>query len=130
VEAVLEAGTRSARIVAQVANPGRKFRPGMSANVSAVLSERPNAMTIPSEAVFGSGDQSFVFVVKSDSTVSRVPLKLGARLSTFVEVLGGLTPGMTVVRAGHQKLFEGARVMPVSSQGEGAPKSSDAKSEG
>ena len=118
VEPVLEAGTRSARVVAQVANPGRKFRPGMSANVSAVLSGRPKAMTIPTEAIFGSGDQSFVFIVKPDSTVSRVPLKLGTRLASVVEVLEGLQPGMTVVRAGHQKLFEGARVMPVAVQGE------------
>ena len=118
VEPVLEAGTRSARVVAQVANPGRKFRPGMSANASAVLSERPKAMTIPNEAIFGSGDQSFVFVVKSDSTVSRVPLKLGTRQASVVEVLEGLQPGMTVVCAGHQKLFEGARVMPVAAQGE------------
>lgn len=130
VEPVLEPGTRTVRIVAEVANPGRKFRPGMSANVSAVLSERPDALTIPSEAVFGSGDQSFVFVVKSDSTVTRVPLKLGTRLATVVEVVDGLKPGMTVVRAGHQKLFEGARVMPIAGQGEGAPKSSDTKTEG
>ena len=121
VEPVLEAGTRSARVVAQVANPGRKFRPGMSANISAVLSERPKAITIPNEAIFGSGDQSFVFVVKSDSTVSRVPLKLGTRLASVVEVLDGLQPGMTVVCAGHQKLFEGARVMPVAVQGKTIP---------
>jgi len=130
VEPVLEAGTRSARIVAQMANPGRKFRPGMSANISAVLNARPEAVTIPSEAVFGSGDQSFVFVVRSDSTVTRVALKLGTRLATAVEVVAGLKPGMTVVRAGHQKLFEGAKVMPIGSSGEGAPKTSNAGTQG
>ncbi len=130
VEPVVEAGTRSARIVAQVPNPGRKFRPGMSANVSAVLSERSGSLTVPSEAVFGSGDQSFVFIVKPDSTVSRVPLKLGTRLAAVVEVVDGLKPGMVVVKAGHQKLFEGARVMPVRSQEEAAPKQGSTKSEG
>jgi membrane fusion protein, multidrug efflux system len=130
VEPVLEAGTRSARIVAQVGNPGRKFRPGMSANVSVVLRSRAGALTIPSEAVFGSGDQSFVFVVKSDSTVARVPLKLGTRLPTAVEVVGGLSAGMTVVRAGHQKLFEGARVMPISSQGKQTSPSANEQSGG
>lgn len=129
VEPVLEAGTRSARIVAQVANPGRKFRPGMSANVSVVLSSRPGAITIPSEAVFGSGDQSFAFIVKSDSSVGRVPLKLGTRLTNVVEVLDGLKPGMTVVRAGHQKLFEGAKVMPVVTAGKDTSNSSANKSQ-
>jgi hypothetical protein len=33
-----------------------------------------------------------------------------------VEVLGGLDPDAVVIRAGHQKLFEGARVLPVTSQ--------------
>lgn len=115
IEPVIDAASRSARVVARVQNIGRKYRPGMSANVSAVLSQRPNALTIPNEAVFGSGNQSFVFVVKPDSTVSRVPLTLGTRMSDVVEVLRGLEPGMTVVRAGHQKLFEGGKVMPISS---------------
>jgi len=113
VEPMIDPTTRSARVVAQVQNVNRELRPGMSANISAVLSERPNALTIPNEAVFGSGDQSFVFVVKPDSTVARVPLKLGTRLSDVVEVLEGLQPGMTVVRAGHQKLFDGGKVMPI-----------------
>ncbi len=117
VNPVLDQSTRSARVVAQMANPGRKFRSGMSANVSVVLGERANAMTIPNEAVFASGGQSFVFVVKSDSIVARVPLSLGTRLTNIVEVLEGLEPGMSVVTAGHQKLFEGAKVMPMPNTG-------------
>jgi membrane fusion protein (multidrug efflux system) len=116
VEPIIDQVTRSARVVARVQNVGRKFRPGMSANVTAVLGERPNAITIPNEAVFGSGNQTFVFVVKEDSTVTQTPVNLGTRLPDIVEVLEGLKPGMTVVRAGHQKLFEGGKVMPMSSQ--------------
>jgi len=121
IEPIIDPTTRSARVVARVQNVGRKFRPGMSANVSAVLSERPNALTIPNEAVFGSGNQTFVFIVKPDSTVARVALTLGTRLSDVVEVLDGLQQGMTVVRAGHQKLFDGGKVMPMPSQEETKP---------
>jgi RND family efflux transporter MFP subunit len=120
---VIDLITRSARVVAEVRNAGRKFRPGMSANVSAVLGERPNALTIPSEAVFGSGTQSFVFVVKPDSTVTRVPLTLGTRMSDAVEVVDGLKEGMIVVRAGHQKLFEGGKVMPLPASAAAKPDS-------
>lgn len=115
VDPVLDPGTRSARIVARVRNPGGKFRPGMSANVSAVLSQRQNALTIPSEAIFAEGDQSFAYVVKTDSTVTRSALTLGTRLADAVEVVKGLEAGQTVVRTGHQKLFEGAKVIPVAS---------------
>ncbi len=121
VDPVLDPATRSARIVARLRNPGGKFRPGMSANVSAVLSQRQNALTIPSEAIFAEGDQSFAYIVKTDSTVTRSALTLGTRLPDAVEVVKGLELGMTVVRAGHQKLFEGAKVIPVASRpgGEG-----------
>ena len=115
IEPILDAATRNVRIVARLANPGRKLRSGMSANVSVVLGERPSAMTIPNESVFATGNQSFVFAVQPDSTVTRVALTLGTRTDRNVEVLRGLTPGMVVVRAGHQKLFEGAKVAPVTS---------------
>jgi membrane fusion protein (multidrug efflux system) len=115
VEPILDIATRNIRCVAKLANPGRKLRSGMSANVSAILGERPKAITIPNESVFATGDQSFVFSVKPDSTVTRVPVTLGSRTALNVEVLRGLSAGMTIVRAGHQKLFEGAKVIPVNS---------------
>ncbi len=116
IEPMLDPVTRNINIVARVKNPGQKFHPGMSANVSAVLNERQNALTIPNEAVFANGNQSFVFVVKKDSSVTAVPITLGLQTPEIVEVVNGLTDGMEVVTAGHQKLFEGAKVMPVNSK--------------
>jgi membrane fusion protein (multidrug efflux system) len=120
IDPVLDPATRSTQVIARVGNPGGKFRPGMSADVSAVLSERMNAITVPSEAVFAEGNQTFVYVVKPDSTVTRTVVTLGTRLSDVVEVLSGLEAGARVVRAGHQKLFETAKVIPVES-GSGGP---------
>lgn len=117
IEPVLNSATRSGQVAAVVPNPGRKFLPGMSANIAAVLGRRPNAITIPNEAVFANGNQSFVFVVNPDSTVVRTAIVLGSQMTDAVEVLQGLEPGAQIVRAGHQKLFDGARVAPVASQG-------------
>jgi membrane fusion protein (multidrug efflux system) len=114
IEPVVDQATRRAKIVARIDNPGAKFRPGMSANVTVVLSERENALVIPSEAVFVEGNQALVFVIQADSTVARTPIELGTRLRERVEVLNGLAAGTMVVRAGHQKLFPGAKVMPIS----------------
>ena len=116
VEPVLDVQTRSARVMARLENPEGKFRPGMSANVSAVLSERENALTVPNEAIFVSGADSYVFVVKEDQSVVRQALILGTRMADVVEVVGGLAPNSIVVKAGHQKLYDGAKVMPVNSQ--------------
>lgn len=117
INPVLDPATRSAQVIARVRNPGGKFRPGMSAEVSAVLGERVNALTVPTEAVFAEGNQTFVYVVKADSSVSRTAVTLGTRLADVVEVVQGLEPGARVVRAGHQKLFDSARVIPIESEG-------------
>lgn len=116
IEPIINSDTRTARIVARVQNPGQKFRPGMSANVSVILSERANALTIPTEAVFANGNQSFVYIINPDSTVTPAPVNLGLQLSKVVEVVSGLQQGMQIVTAGHQKLFPGAKVLPVNSQ--------------
>lgn len=117
VDPILDTETRTVQLVAVAPNPGRRLRPGMSADVSATLSERPKALTIPDEAVFAQGDQSFVFLVKPDSTVARQAIVIGSRDSARVEVAEGLHPGDRVVRAGYQKLFDGAKVMPVPAGG-------------
>lgn len=116
IEPIIDSDTRTARIVAKVQNPGQKFRPGMSANVSVILSQRQEALTIPTEAVFANGNQSFVYIVNTDSTVAPAPVTLGLQLSDIVEISTGLQQGMKIITAGHQKLFPGAKVIPVSTQ--------------
>jgi membrane fusion protein (multidrug efflux system) len=113
VEPILDASLRAVRIMARVKNPENKLRPGMSANVAVTLDERPEALTVPGEAVFVEGQQAFVYVVQEDSTVTRAAVTLGTRLADVVEVTRGLDAGMRVVRAGHQKLYEGAKAMPL-----------------
>lgn len=113
VEPVVDPRTRTFQVLAEVANPGGLLKPGMSADVSTALSERTGALTIPDEAVLAEGDETYVYAVQADSTVKRVPIKLGVRDASTVEVVEGLQQGDRVVRAGHQKIFPGARVMPV-----------------
>ena len=115
IEPLVDEGTRSVGIMARVANPEGKFRPGMSANVAAVLDERAEALTVPSEAVVIDQNQPVVFIVKPDCTVARTVIELGSRMPDIVEVVNGLEAGARIVRAGHQKIFEGAKVIPVSS---------------
>ncbi len=121
IDPVVDEATRAAGIVARVANPEEKLRPGMSADVAVVLSEKPDAIVVPSEAIFAQGDQMLVYVIKPDSTVAPAPLTLGIRMPEQVEVLAGLTAGDKVVRAGHQKLFPGAKVLPMPAGGMGGP---------
>lgn len=116
VEPVVDAETRTFGVIAEVANPGGLLKPGMSADVNTALSERAGVLTVPDEAVLAEGDKNFVYAVQPDSTVQRADVTLGVRDASQVEVVSGLSAGAIVVRAGHQKLFPGARVMPVPAQ--------------
>jgi len=113
VDPIVDPQTRTVQIVARIANPGRRLRPGMSANISVTFAERAKALVVPDEAIFAEGNQSYVYKVKPDSSVTRVAVALGTRDSMHVEILSGLERGDRVVQAGHQKLFEGAHVIPV-----------------
>ena len=120
VDPLIDPVSHTVQLEARIPNRDRKLRPGMSADVTVNLGERPQALTVPDEAVFGEGDQNFVYVVKADSTVSRQPVVLGTRDSTRAEIVSGVKAGDRVVQAGYQKLYEGAHVMPVAAGGAGA----------
>jgi membrane fusion protein (multidrug efflux system) len=112
IEPQLDSSTRTVGVLALVDNPEEILRPGMSATIAVVLQERAEALTVPTDAVFVEGGQTYVYVIKPDSVVTRATVTLGTRLADVVEVLQGLHAGQQVVKAGHQKLYEGAKVMP------------------
>lgn len=120
IDPVVNAVTRGVQVIARVENTDRRLRPGMSADVSIVLGSRPNALTVPDEAVFAEGNQDFVYVVNSDGTVTRTAVTLGSRQVGTVEITNGLSAGQQIVKAGHQKLYDGAKVNPVQSGKQGA----------
>jgi len=127
VDPVVDPETRTLRLVARIPNQGVRLRPGMSADVSVTLAERSQALVVPDEAVFAQGNQNFVYLVKADSTVALTPVELGTRDSMQVEIVRGIEAGARVIRTGHQKLFPGAKVLPMppagppGSQAAGAP---------
>jgi membrane fusion protein (multidrug efflux system) len=94
------------------------LRPGMFARVTAVFDVRPDALSIPEEAIVPQGGRQFVIRAVSPSQVSataplpadvqqvsqRVEVKLGIRRPGRVEILDGLAEGDIVVIAGQQRL--------------------------
>lgn len=114
IDPQVDPDTRGARIVARLPNADLRLRPGMSATVDVTLARVDRALTVPAEAVILQGGKTLVYVVKPDSTVAPQPVVLGLREPAAVEVVQGLSAGDRVVTAGHQKIFPGARVLPVS----------------
>ncbi len=106
----LDASTRTALVKARIANPDRKLRGGMFANLNLTLKLRESALVIPEPAIVNNGDLTMVFAVTPTNTAFMKPVKIGLRLAGKAEVLGGLTAGETVVVEGIQKLRPGAPV--------------------
>lgn len=120
VDPIVDAGTRNVRVIARLPNPGGRLLPGLSADVKLVLAQRDSSLTIPAEAVIGEGREFFVYKVGEDGSVARTTVQLGTRLANGVEIVSGLAAGDIVVRAGHQKLYPGAKVMPMGAGPPGA----------
>ncbi|MFZ9855168.1 MAG: efflux RND transporter periplasmic adaptor subunit [Limisphaerales bacterium] len=106
----LDASTRTALVKARIANPSRRLRGGMFANLELSLQLRDAALVIPESAVFNNGDATLVFLVTSTNTAMIQPVRTGLRLAGKVEVLKGLADGQSVVTEGLQKLRPGAPI--------------------
>jgi HlyD family secretion protein len=86
------------------------LRSGMYANVSILAEEKQDTLLAPRTAVFDTGEQPLVYVVKDDNTVEQSPVSTGLFDKENIEILSGLKPGDTVVTAGQSNLTDGAKV--------------------
>ena len=100
--------SRAFRVRAVLPNPELELPAGMFMHVSVVLEERP-AVLIPEQAVLAEGGSTYAFIV-ADGRAERRKVRLGQREAGTVEVLDGLAAYELVVRAGLQRLRDGAVV--------------------
>lgn len=105
----IDADGRSIAVRGCIDNRRLQLRPGMFARVTAVFSERADALVIPEEAVVPDGVSPYVFKIvegkePGSRAARRTPVALGARAPGLVEVVSGLAAGDTVVSAGQQRL--------------------------
>ena len=96
------------------APPGITALPGMTANVTVTTrgARTPgNLLLVPVSAISrqDSGEQ-VVWVMGSDQTVHRRPVKMGAPTGDRIEISGGVQPGDRIVVAGASFLREGMKV--------------------
>ena len=67
------------------------------------------AMTVPPDAISGSGDTGTVFVIKDDKVEAR-QVKIGLRTSQSVTILSGVGAGDRLATGDLTKLHDGVRV--------------------
>jgi RND family efflux transporter MFP subunit len=126
---VLDPATRTAEMEIEIPNPRFRLKPGMYARVRLTVDRRPNALTVPGNALVNLEGRRGVFVpVQPDAArasapprgpggppagqqVRFVPVATGIQEGDHVEITGGLSEGDTVVTTGAAALREGDTIV-------------------
>jgi Cu(I)/Ag(I) efflux system membrane fusion protein len=89
--------SRTARLRIEVANPDGLLRADMAATVEIEAPISGRWVAVPDSAVIDSGTRQVVLVERGEGRYEPRPVKLGARVSGYVQVLDGLKSGERVV---------------------------------
>ena len=106
-EQSIAAETRNLQIRAQVQGRQTGLLPGAFAEVSLNMSNKSNALLIPSQALVPQAREKCVYVSKNGTADFR-PVKTGVRQAGMVEITEGLQAGDTIATTGILFLRPGA----------------------
>jgi multidrug efflux system membrane fusion protein len=111
VDNTVDRSTGTITIKATFANQTRRLWPGQFVDVVLTLTQRPNAVVVPTVAVQNSQNGQYVFVVKPNNTVEERKVTTGATYQSSTVIEQGLTAGESVVTDGQLRLVTGAPVL-------------------
>ena len=106
----VEPSTRTMDTEVDVPNPGLTLVPGMYAEVNLELEQHDRILSLPLDAVEGSGPQARVYVVRPSGTIHITPVSLGIETANRVEIRSGVQDGESVIVGRHAGLTEGEKV--------------------
>ncbi|KIZ44763.1 cation transporter [Rhodopseudomonas palustris] len=95
VSPLVDKDTRTARVVAEIPNPDRTWRPGSFVTAAIALEERTVPVVVLATAIQKLAGQPIVFVRTKDGFEKR-NVVVGEREDQVVEIVSGLTPGEAV----------------------------------
>jgi multidrug efflux system membrane fusion protein len=104
--------TGTARAKARFTNEDLSLTPGQFVNIRLQLGSLPDSVTIPVSALRHGSNGDYVFLLNAESkTVSLRSVQAGPILDDQVQILSGLTPGMSVITEGGDRLRDGSSVI-------------------
>ncbi len=106
----VQMSTRTMDTQVDVANSDFKLVPGMYAEVNLRLEERKNVLTVPVDAVDGSGDSAHAYTVRADGSLHSTVVSTGLETAQRVEIRSGLEDGDVVVVGRQAGLKDGQHV--------------------
>lgn len=109
IDNAVDTSTGTIRLRAIFDNNDRQLWPGQFVFITLILTDEPNAVCVPSQAVQVSQKGMFVYVVKPDKTVEAKNVSV-IRTINDLSVVDGLQSGEIVVKDGQLRLVPGAKV--------------------
>jgi len=110
VDNAVDTSTGTIRLKGTFANRERRLWPGQFVNAVLTLTEEPNVIVVPSQAIQTGQEGQYVFVVKPDLTVESRQVVAGRTINGETVVHKGLQGDERVVTDGQLRLYPGARV--------------------
>jgi multidrug efflux system membrane fusion protein len=110
IDNVIDQTTGTVRIRATFDNRDNRLFPNQFVNARLLVQQKHNVVLLPSAAIQRSSNQTYVYVVKPDSTVTMRTVSVGVTEGEDSEITSGLADGETVAMTGVDKLIEGSRV--------------------
>jgi RND family efflux transporter MFP subunit len=103
--------TRTMHTEVDINNTNNGLMPGLYAEAILTLNQKPNAITVPVQAIDHSGDNTSVMVLRDGGIVESRPVTLGLQTPNYAQVVSGLTVGEQVVVSDRSGLKPGEHVL-------------------
>jgi RND family efflux transporter MFP subunit len=108
----LDQQTRTMETEIDCENRDGRLMAGMYTESELSLRQKPNALTLPLEAIVRNGDDATVLAVNSQNTLEERHVNLGLEDNSRIEVLSGLSEGDRVVIGNRSQFHSGQKVQP------------------
>jgi RND family efflux transporter MFP subunit len=108
----LDTNTRTMLTEVDVPNKDLVLSPGMYAETNIELQQKPNALSLPAEAVVQNGDQAYVLALDANNRVEKLNVTLGIQTADRMEITSGLKEGDRVIASGQSGYQVGDVVAP------------------
>ncbi|HLH05910.1 MAG TPA: efflux RND transporter periplasmic adaptor subunit [Terriglobales bacterium] len=108
----LDRTTRTEQVEIDLANKDYHLSPGMYADVTLQVQNKPDALTIPVQAVMNENNKSFVWMVDGQNRLEHREIQTGIQEPSRVEVVAGLNDGDKVIIGNLSSYHSGQVVSP------------------
>lgn len=113
VSPVVDKNSRTKQIILNFDKKDSRINAGMFAKVKLYTSEYKGQIVVPKDAVVQNDENSYLYVVNDNNTVSKRSVKTGNSVDSLIQITDNLMPGERVVVEGMLSLSDGSPVIDI-----------------